>query len=72
MLTSNTIHRTLFNNFESESKFNIKFNSNYNSNFNSKNELESVKKEPQPYQSDKIAVPPQHHFLMDLNFTLNH
>ena len=69
---SSTAHRTLFNDPEPESEPDIESDSNYNLNSNSENEHESVKEEPQPCQSGRIAAPPPHHPLMDPNLTPDH
>ena len=67
-----TAYRTLFNDPEPESEPDIESDSNYNLNSNSENEHESVKEEPQPHQSSRIAAPPPHHPLMDPNFAPDH
>ena len=69
---SSTVHRTLFNDPEPESEPDIESDSNYNLNSNSENEHESVKEEPQPCQSSRIAASPPHHPLMNPNLAPNH
>ena len=69
---SSTACRTLFNDPEPESEPDIEFDSKNNLNSNSENEPESVKEEPKPCQSGRIAAPPPHHPLMDPNLAPNH
>ena len=69
---SNTAYRTLFNDPEPESEPNIESDSKDNLNSNSENEHESVKEEPQPHRSGRIAAPPAHHPLRDPNLAPDH